>query len=210
MVPTIEWMNKYFNLFNKKYFGNKLRKPKLIIGCPNGYWGYLEYNLEYNRVTRSITNVTGIPKLMLTDKYDRDEKDVANTMLHEMVHLYIYSILKKYPFQQHGTIFQTIASKLNSEGWNITEENEIKPTDKPINKKTNNKLDNNKKSIELLIKTIEKMLLNNHFKLRTTINNANKFKNDLEKEKLQINENYINEIIKNSINEVINKRKSRY
>ena len=132
MVPTVEWMSKYFNKFNKQYFEGKLETPQFIVGCPYGCFGYLEYRANYNKLTRKISKVLSQPKLMLTSMYDRKQKDVLNTMLHEMIHLYIYSVLKKYPMSQHGGEFTKFANNLNSQGWNISEKNELSKTDKYI------------------------------------------------------------------------------
>ena len=132
MVPTVEWMSKYFNKFNKQYFEGKLETPQFIVGCPYGCFGYLEYRANYNKLTRKISKVLSQPKLMLTSMYDRKQKDVLNTMLHEMIHLYIYSVLKKYPMSQHGGEFTKFANNLNSQGWSISEKNELSKTDKYI------------------------------------------------------------------------------
>lgn len=141
MVPTSEWMAQKFNIFNKKYFNGLLEQPKFIVGCPSGYWGYLTYKADFNRITRKIGKRHEVPELMLTNKYDRTVKDVSNTLIHEMIHLYIYSILKKYPIRQHGNEFQQLANKINADGWEISETNELKPTDvaRPVTNNTRNK-----------------------------------------------------------------------
>jgi hypothetical protein len=211
MIPTVEWMSRYFNKFNKQYFEGKLNEPQFVIGCPDGTWGYLEYNAEYNRLTRTITRVKTTPKLMLTNKYDRRAKDIANTMLHEMIHLYIYSVLKKYPLMQHNNpAFLKFQKILNNNGWEISEENQPKPTDKLIspNKRnksmSNNKSNNqqNKVDINNLITTLDNMINQNQFRYKSTVISANSFKNKLNRE-LQLNENYIFNLINETLNKTI-------
>ena len=209
MIPTVEWMSKYFDTFNKKYFGGKLNTPSFVVGCQSGNWGYFHYDAEYNRLTRTITKVNSIPKLMLTNKYDRRAKDVANTMLHEMIHLYIYSVLKKYPIMQHGQTFQKIANKLNADGWEISEENELKPTDKLVTTKNNSKQNSNtvnnpNPNISKLIITLDNMISTNQFKKPNTIKAANNFKVELGNEQIfseAINK-AVSKAIKNTINEI--------
>ena len=130
MVPTIEWMQQKFALYNKKYFNGQIAMPKFSTNCPHGMWGYFKLDAICNPITRKITQFYDYGTLFLTDKYERNAKDVVNTLLHEMIHAYIYTVLKKYPFNQHGRDFKEIANKLNSVGWNISEANEMKTTDK--------------------------------------------------------------------------------
>lgn len=222
MVPTVEWMSKYFNKFNKQYFEGKLETPQFVVGCPYGCFGYLDYRANYNKLTRKISKVLSQPKLMLTSMYDRKQKDVLNTMLHEMIHLYIYSVLKKYPMSQHGSDFTKIANNLNSQGWNISETNELSKTDKYIdpNKQNaanqngptqnvqqnkNNIKGQNKKIVNSIIKlngTLDTMLNNNYFKRKDTINTVNVLKNRLKKEVPQLTESYISKILNESINNI--------
>jgi hypothetical protein len=129
MIPTPQWMQKNFALFNQKYFGNVLIPPKFIVTNLNNMWGYYKFNGEYNVLTRNVTNIPNPGIIYLTNKYSREEKNVQNTLLHEMVHVYIYTILKKYPLQQHGNYFKRIANKLNALGWNISERNDLTDTD---------------------------------------------------------------------------------
>ena len=128
MRPTIPWMQQAFGFYNKKYFGGRLKTPKFSLDCPYGNWGFYTPNGTFNRVTRRAT-IFGPGTLSLTSKYSRDEKDLIGTLLHEMIHMYINTVMLKYPTIPHGREFQELAQRLNQDGWGISEANEKKTTD---------------------------------------------------------------------------------
>jgi hypothetical protein len=147
MIPTVEWMANKFNEFNKDFFEGKLHTPKFVVGCDYGQWGYLEYRANYNKLTRKITKVLSQPVLKLTNAYDRDEKDVESTLLHEMIHLYVYEDKKIYPIRQHNCDeFKDKAVEIRGKGYTIEEKTNKKPSDIPvdsINNQGNNQEDGN-------------------------------------------------------------------
>jgi hypothetical protein len=147
MIPTVEWMANKFNEFNKDFFEGKLHTPKFVVGCDYGQWGYLEYRANYNKLTRKITKVLSQPVLKLTNAYDRDEKDVESTLLHEMIHLYVYEDKKTYPIRQHNCDeFKDKADEIRGKGYTIEEKTNKKPSDIPvdsINNQGNNQEDGN-------------------------------------------------------------------
>jgi hypothetical protein len=120
MVPTLEWMKVNFDKCNRRYFNDKIPCPKFSLNCPEGYWGYYMPDARYNRITRKMVQINSSGTLYLTSKYSRNEKDVISTLLHEMIHMYIMLVMKKYPLDQHGRDFTQIASVLNRDGWNIS------------------------------------------------------------------------------------------
>jgi hypothetical protein len=128
MRPTIPWMQQAFGFYNKKYFGGRLKTPKFSLDCPYGNWGFYTPNGTFNRVTRRAT-IFGPGTLSLTSKYSRDEKDLIGTLLHEMIHMYINTVMKLYPRNPHGEEFYGIANRINQDGWNISESNEMMDDD---------------------------------------------------------------------------------
>ena len=128
MRPTIPWMQQAFGFYNKKYFGGRLEVPKFNLNCPYGNWGFYTPNGTFDRFTRRA-KIFGSGTISLSNEYSRDEKDLIGTLLHEMIHMYIILVNKKYPFNQHGSMFQNWADKLNAQGWEISEANEKKDTD---------------------------------------------------------------------------------
>ena len=131
MKPTIPWLQQAFGFYNEKYFGGRLKTPKFSLNCPYGNWGFYTPNGTFNRITRRAT-IFGPGTLSLTSKYSRDEKDLIGTLLHEMIHMYINTVMLKYPTNPHGREFQEIAQRLNQDGWNISEANEKKLTDREV------------------------------------------------------------------------------
>ena len=134
-IPTEDWVVKMFNFYNKKYFDGKIPLPNIQIKPLDGNWGYLEFVAPVNPMTRTVTAKPVKYILLLTNSYYRAEKSVLQTLIHEMVHAYIYTVLKKYPMNQHGKLFYEIASGPNRDGWNITEKTDMADTDVAVNNK---------------------------------------------------------------------------
>ena len=132
MKPTIPWMQQTFSEYNTKYFGGRLEFPEFKLRCPErGDWGYYEPNARYNRLTRKVTVITP-GTICLDGSYSREEKDWIGTMLHEMIHMYVNTVMRLYPKDIHGEEFITIAEYINKDGWGISESNEVKETDKKV------------------------------------------------------------------------------
>ena len=122
MVPTIPWMRQNFNIYNQKYFGGKLPIPQFSLDAPDGMWGCYDVDANFDTRTRKITRVGNTGTLSLTNKYSRPEQSVISTMLHEMVHEYLYLVLKIYPKDKHGKEFMSVAQPINADGWKIESE----------------------------------------------------------------------------------------
>lgn len=136
MIPTIDWMQQSFTTYNNLYFGGKLPTPRFEVSkncIVNGQevWGYYDLKANFSYVTRRITKVHDIGVICLTSKYSRSEADVIGTLLHEMIHEYIYLVLGIYPVLKHGIIFQQIAKRIESDGWDVTS-NDKKNTDQEV------------------------------------------------------------------------------
>ena len=127
MKPTIPWMKQTFDIYNKKYFGGRLKMPYFSTNCYDNMWGYYEYNgnVAFNRKFKP----KGVGKIYLNGNFSRDEKDWIGTLLHEMIHMYIAEVELKWPMILHGNDFKKWANILNQDGWNISEQNEKKESD---------------------------------------------------------------------------------
>lgn len=135
MQPTIPWMAHTFNEYNEKYFHGRLGTPKFSLRCAETNWGYFKPDGtadNFGRVRRLYSNGT----IFLNGKYKREEKDWITTMLHEMIHMYIVNIDRKYPKNGHGREFQEWAAFLRQDGWDISEANEKKGTDAEATEQT--------------------------------------------------------------------------
>ena len=129
MKPTMDWMAESFDNFNRQYFGGKLTLPKFSTRCSGEYWGYYMPNGNFNRLTREF-KPNGPGTIYLNGKWNREERDWEGTLLHEMIHMYINEVLRKYPLNAHGKDFNNIANRINQiGGYDIQKTNEKKDTD---------------------------------------------------------------------------------
>ena len=123
MVPTIPWMRQKFAEYNQRYFGGKLPTPEFAVTRLPGQWGkYAINDARYDKATRRVVSVQSAGVLYLTNAYSRNENSVISTLLHEMVHEYVYLILRVYPRDAHGQIFMNVAKNIIADGWNIEAE----------------------------------------------------------------------------------------
>lgn len=136
MVPTIPWMRENFQNFNTKYFGGKLPQPQFKVVRMRDEWGRYELpGAKFNKLNRRITQRQNDGILLLTSSYDRNENAVISTLLHEMVHEYVYLVMGIYPRDPHGEEFMSIASGINADGWNIADGVEMTDSDVDANDK---------------------------------------------------------------------------
>lgn len=130
MIPNEQWVTEKFRFYNAKYFNGKLPFPTFrVIPLPSRKLG--EYFLDgkynpFNHKIFSIRNKNGV--LSISNKYSRSEKDWENTLIHEMIHMYIQRVMLYYPSDAHGKEFQSLANRINQDGWNISEKNDINAT----------------------------------------------------------------------------------
>ena len=140
MRITKQWLEHTFQFYNNKYFSGKLKTPLFNLSCPPGNWGYYQPNGNFNKRTRKVTKLKGPGTIFIASDYEREKKDIIATLLHEMIHMYINTVLKIYPYDSHGSDFKKIANIINADGWNISEYNEKKDAN---SRNTSNEKENN-------------------------------------------------------------------
>lgn len=113
---TLDWLENSFDAYNKKYWKGKLRKPTFEICRTRTLLGQFSYRLDPYRP---------VWKIRISNVYDRSEKDYANTLLHEMIHLYIRQNNIKDTSKHHGQRFYDEANRINRYGWNISRTDDI-------------------------------------------------------------------------------------
>ena len=123
MIVTKKWIEKNYNEFNRRYFDGVLPQVKFHTSHSQRRWGYAAY--VYDMVNNTVTPYS----LTISNYYDTSERVKQNTLLHEMIHIYEYYT---YPerfvrhrkherrYDAHGKFFQTIARRINRDGWNIS------------------------------------------------------------------------------------------
>lgn len=138
MRPTVDWLKRAFVVYNRQYFGGKLPMPKFEVsdkctfsnnGVEDDAFGYYMPNARYNLSTRRVTRILDSGTICLTTKWSRDVNDVIGTLLHEMAHMYVYLVMRVYPYDIHGKEFMSVASRLAEDGWDVVS-NDLKDSDK--------------------------------------------------------------------------------
>jgi len=113
MVLTTKFIEDNFRRFNADYFDGKLITPMFAVSNKKMAFGTLQVGNK--RSTKEVTY-----KMSVSDYYIRSEQDIQNTILHEMIHLYIRQNGLRERGDAHGKLFQSIADKINKHGWNVT------------------------------------------------------------------------------------------
>ena len=110
MEVTIQFLTDSFKTFNAIYFKNELLTPRFEITHVKSYLG--QYHWEYSYDHRIFYDSV----IRVSDMFDRTEEDIINTIVHEIIHLYIRQNRIKDTRPHHGNVFHTIAHRLNMEG----------------------------------------------------------------------------------------------
>ena len=110
MDLTIDFIRENFKRINKKHFGGKLLTPTFEITHVKSYLGQYHWQYSYNE------NIFRESVIRISDLFDRSERDIVNTIAHEMIHLYIRQNKIKDTRPHHGRVFYEVADRLNREG----------------------------------------------------------------------------------------------
>lgn len=110
MKVTQEFLEERFKLFNEQIFKGCLPSVPLGIGHACTSLGTIRYKAK-----RSVTGqrkASGF-HILLSDRFDTDESILEDTLIHEMIHLYL---LKdgKVPSAPHGKAFQVMMQAINT------------------------------------------------------------------------------------------------
>ena len=112
MDITLDYIKSNFDKFNVKYFNGELITPKFKITRVKSYLGQLSWKYINGERTNYLISISAM--------FDRSDKDFCNTILHEMIHLYIRQNNIKDTRPHHGRVFYQIADRINQYGWNIS------------------------------------------------------------------------------------------
>jgi hypothetical protein len=119
MKPTREWMARNFSFFNAKYFNNKLKTP--VFDPFYSKAGNLGFYTPNGTEKRGKIHINGPGTIHISNQHDRSEKDLQETLLHEMIHQYVLTVEGIYERGGHSRNFKTIANRINQDGWDISE-----------------------------------------------------------------------------------------
>ena len=110
MALTIKFLTDSFKTFNSLYFNNELLTPRFEITHVKSYLG--QYHWKYSYDSRIFLDSV----IRISDYYMRDETELHQTLLHEMIHLYIRQNEIRDTRPHHGKVFYAVADRLNREG----------------------------------------------------------------------------------------------
>lgn len=126
MVLTIKFIEDSFKRFNEEFFNGTLRKPAFKIMHTKSLLGQCAWKREQGRPMRYC--------IRISDYYKRDEKQYQNTIIHEMIHLFIRQNNIRDTRAHHGKAFYKYADFINGYGWNIARTDDISGLDINVDK----------------------------------------------------------------------------
>ena len=117
MIATTSYLYSKFDKFNEMFFDNELPPIKLLVNRTKNTMGTFRYAIR--REGRRVVEET--PKHITISKYyDVTEKELNETLIHEMIHYYI-CYKKISDNNAHGYQFQKLAKQISdSSEYNIT------------------------------------------------------------------------------------------
>ena len=114
MQIDTEWLAVNFDRFNKDYFGGKLTPPKFSVNNARTRLGSMAFKWKRSLLKRESYDYV----IRLSNYYDIPEVEFQNVLLHEMIHYYI-SVNRFKDDSIHGTMFRSIAQRINKQGWHV-------------------------------------------------------------------------------------------
>ena len=112
MVPSRFNILVNFHYFNEEYFGGILPIPQLKVRHGWRTLGYFSYQTD--------TPFGMSETIEISDFYDYTEYEFRDTLIHEMIHYYLYYTGEDLKCR-HGKAFKAMAKRFNKEyGMNIT------------------------------------------------------------------------------------------
>lgn len=114
---TPQFIADSFSKFNWEYFDNNLLCPHLRLCAQRQYWVNVHvsgYGLPNGGETPYAF------RIHISNMHNRADTDYKNTILHEMIHLYIHQNNINDTNRYHGKVLYFITDRINSQGsWNI-------------------------------------------------------------------------------------------
>lgn len=139
MTLTISYISEKFEKYNNLYFNGSLKTPKFKISNSKRALGTLSISRRlnfYGEYTKEHT-------ISISKYYDRTEKQYDNTLIHEMIHLYI-SQNDIIDNGSHGRHFKAECARINKYGWELSRTTDISgwKLSEEAQKRLDNKLSN--------------------------------------------------------------------
>ena len=95
-----------YDEFNQKYFGNELPKIPVSFAKLKNVGGHVSFQTHQFPGTRKDQSVIvhSSIRLKLSDAYKKTSENLDGILLHEMVHVYMLSVLENWK-EHHGPVF---------------------------------------------------------------------------------------------------------
>lgn len=116
MTLTIDYIRGSFIKYNVLYFNNLLKMPNFKIIHSKRHLGTLSIK---RRANFAFGGYLKEHTISVSDYYDRTEKQYDNTIIHEMIHLYI-SQNDIIDNGSHGRHFKAECARINKYGWELS------------------------------------------------------------------------------------------
>lgn len=110
MKPDVEYVRRRFRAFNEQIFDSELPEIPIIISKSKSFLGRLEY--KRRKRLFAAPEIYDI-KMRVSARVDMPECDVDDTIIHEMIHLYIL-VKGLKDSSTHGRVFRKMASDINN------------------------------------------------------------------------------------------------
>ena len=110
MKPTKDYIQNQYNRFNELIFAGRLPAVRIELSTAGTFLG----RAEYKAIEDDFGIVIGYKDYVLrsSSKYDLDEHEVEDTIIHEMIHLYIANF-NVQDESALGPVFRTIMNVIN-------------------------------------------------------------------------------------------------
>lgn len=123
MIPTVEYIQERFDLFNDRFFGGQLPPIPIRLSHAKGFLGKLTYTRKKNSMPlfqwfRSANRPSYQYEnfvLRINVRIDLPENVVEDTILHEMIHYYI-AVNQWKDTSAHGKLFRQEMNRINQQG----------------------------------------------------------------------------------------------
>lgn len=124
ITVTSDMLSKWYSLFNKWYFDNKLPEIDKLQFVADYFMGEKFVGQTYGLRRIIQDKITIIPtKICYNLSIPTHEEMFMNVLLHEMIHVLDYVYYTEHfldeKYDPHGNFFMSQANRINEYGWNI-------------------------------------------------------------------------------------------
>ena len=110
MKPTVEYIREHFDLYNRQMFGGTLPVPPIHLTNARTYMGQMVCKKRVGLFGKKHFSDF---RLRISQRFDFDETELQDTIIHEMIHYYIaYNQIDDT--SAHGATFRQMMNDINA------------------------------------------------------------------------------------------------